>query len=218
MRFTCRLRSSCSTMRFMEKIAADWNNQPLAILTQVAGVAIATTTPFLLSLSLPSYSTTHFALPAASVAISISMAAALILATFCRLVFKATVIGGFFVSLILAAICLMVASVGERPLLIKTTVYSNGTYQGPLVDLIYWSIYSEFVAICCVPAMSRIVATWGQMSTTDESGTRQKLGVAPFEFLIFAAVWGWALSGAQQKIIGAFIFQQPPKVASIVNP
>jgi hypothetical protein len=201
------------------RIKRDWTRQPLAILPQITSIFAAIGIAAFGALASPV--TIGPPDPLAGVAaegstkLAISLLLASLLATISGAVFKRTIVGGFFCSLLLASFCILIFSLSGKATLTKTSVLSDSAYKGPLIDLTYWAVFSIFVAICAGPAMRRITATWGQITSKSENGTVTKLGVAPIEFVIFAVIWGWSLSGAQQRIVGAFVFEQPP---SIVEP
>lgn len=196
------------------RVKRDWRRQPLAILTQITSIIVAIGIAAFGAIASPvtigSPGSVSGVVADGSIHLAISLLIASLLATISGAVFNRTVIGGFFCSLLLASLCVLVFSLSGRVTLTKTSIASEGAYVGPLIDLTYWAVFSIFVSICAAPAMRRITATWGQMTSRSEDGTVTKLGVAPFEFLIVATIWGWSLSGAQQRIIGAFVFEQPP--------
>jgi hypothetical protein len=133
-------------------------------------------------------------------------------------VFRRTIIGGFSISIVFASACILFFSELQKEALVRTSIIDAGEFKGPLIDLIYWFTFGIFVAITASPAVERIVATWGRVPVT--SGDRDKpktMGVSIAELLIFAAIWGACLAGAQQRILAAFVFERAPAQPAVPN-
>jgi hypothetical protein len=199
-------------MSFLKKLQSDWEKQPLAILMQGISILLAITFfiyGFIASTSINDAGSVDLSLSNTGISFSILFLITPIIAVVCRSVFKKTVIGGFFLSLVLASISLFIFSVSEKSMLLQTSIATDDGFKGPLIDLVYWAIFCIFISITASSAIERIIDTWGQMTVEDDDGNKkEKSGVTAFEILIFAAIWGSFFSGAQQRILGAFVFEK----------
>lgn len=217
-RCTCLQRSSYLSQmsnHLWTRIKEDWKRQPLAIIGQGASLAFAVAIATWGSVSTPVPRGVAHSVSGASAALAVMVLASSLLATACRPTFHKTVIPGFFAALVLASGCLLFFSQSASQQLVETTAYIENRYEGPLVDIAYWCVFSVFVAICAAPAINRIFTTWGEMRSSQSEQPDRERGVAPIELLLFAAAWGFCLSGLQQKILGAFVFEQPPRANPI---
>lgn len=204
-----------------KKLKDDWERQPLAIILQASAIFIAIaifTYGASPSSSVSGSATTQTGISSgAHQSIAILLLLTPVFAALCRPFFARTVIGGFFVSIVLAALCILVFSLSEKKALIHNSTISPDRFRGPLIDLVYWSTFLIFMATIAGPAIKRIIDTRGQRSDATEGDEGETAGVTPIELFILAAVWGSFLSGAQQRILGAFVFErtvvsQPTKV------
>lgn len=132
--------------------------------------------------------------------IPIVLLIAVLLANYCRQFFKGGWWVGFFASLVCASICILLFSLMEKDALLKTTTFVDSRYQGPLMDMVRWSIFCIFIAIL-----------WVQGAPLDKDG--QEIGI-----LIFSFVWGAFLATGQQWIVRAYVFERPPVVQQAENP
>lgn len=194
--------------KFWKLIREDWERQPLAIIAQATSIVLAIGFAISGSIAAPSSGGFSYSGSGAATALAVTVLVSSVGATACRSVFKSTVIGGFMASLILASSSILLFSQMATNSLIRTSVYVDRNYEGPLIDIAYWAVFCVFAAVCAAPAITRILATWGELRSEAAVGER---GVAPIELIIFAMIWGWCLSGSQQRIIGAFVFDRVPQ-------
>lgn len=187
--------------RLWADIRRDWAAQPLAIISQWSGLLLALLLYFLGKTSFQHSTPLGLVFSGSIIGLSVAISLAVFFGTISRYVIKRSVISGFMVSLITACVCVYLAMSLQIDLLIKTTKFKDDVFVGPIVNLTYWTIFGVYVAIRSSSSISRLGATWGQLTTETANGSLSKLGVAPFEILIFAAVWGRCLSYAQQQIL-----------------
>ncbi|MEJ8630800.1 hypothetical protein P0F65_14820 [Sphingomonas sp. I4] len=123
--------------------------------------------------------------------------------------FRKGFVAGFCLSLILASACLLVFTILGAPYLARTSKLIRGSYDGPLMDVGYWAVFLVFVTVCSSAAINRIALS-SQNLEPAKQGDLQGRGVTVLEVLIVTLIWGACLSGVQQKLIAAFVFQMPP--------
>lgn len=182
----------------------DWGRQPAAIFAQCISICLAVGLAAWGSAVPPSGGGLKYSASSASIPLALLVTGASVTATLCRPIFRKTVVGGFSIALVLASACMLVfAQIAAEPI-VKTTRYTNGNYIGPLIDIAYWAVFLLYAAICSQPATERIAATWGKTKSDDG----KEHGVSLAELALFALTWGWCLSGAQQRIVGAFVVQR----------
>ncbi|MGN7159129.1 hypothetical protein [Sphingomonas sp. SAFR-052] len=188
----------------LNRMKQDWERQPAAIFAQCISIGLAIGLAAWGSVVPPSGGGFKYSASSASIPLALLVTGASVTATLCRPIFRKTVVGGFSIALVLASACMLIfAQIAAEPL-VKSTRYVNGSYNGSLLDIAYWTVFLIYIAVCSQPATERIAATWGK--TKSEDGKEH--GVSLAELSVFALAWGWCLSGAQQRIIGAFVVQQ----------
>ncbi|WP_428969183.1 hypothetical protein ACQR50_16805 [Sphingomonas sp. Xoc002] len=174
--------------RLWARIIRDWENQPLAIIGQALSIIIA------LSLALwgapnalPKPASAQ-PLADASYALAITVLIASASAGVSRYGFRKSFVAGFCLSLILASACLLIFAILGAPYLAKTSRLIQGSYDGPLMDVGYWTVFLIFVVVCSSTAVNRMVLSSQNLKPAKE-GDQQDRGVTVFEVLIAAFIW-----------------------------
>jgi hypothetical protein len=195
--------------RLWIRIIRDWENQPLAIIGQALSIVIAVS---LAVWGAPAASPKMAAfkpLADASYALAITVMMASLCAGISRYGFRKSFVAGFCLSLILASACLLLFAIVGGPHLAKTSRLIRGSYDGPLMDMGYWAVFLVFVVVCSSAAVNRMVLSSQNLKSAKEDEPQDR-GVTVLEVLIVVLIWGACLSGVQQKIVAAFVFQTPP--------
>lgn len=195
--------------RLWTRIVKDWENQPLAIIGQVLSLALAV---FLAVWSSPSTSFKPAAvqpLADASFALAMTVLAASMCAQISRYGFRKGFVAGFCLSLILSSACLLLFAVLSAPYLAKTTKIVHGSYDGALMDVGYWAVFLIYAVTCTSSAIDSMISASRRLKSA-KGADEEERGVTVLEVAIVAFVWGACLSGVQQKIVAAFVFQSPP--------
>lgn len=198
--------------RVWVRIVRDWENQPLAIIGQALSIGVAVLLTVWGASSASIKTSAVQPLADASFALAVTVLAASISAGVSRYSFRKSFVAGFCLSLTLASACLLLFSMLGAPYLKKTSKLIQGSYDGPLMDIGYWAVFLIFLAACSSVAINRMALSFQSLKSPKGEIDEQDRGVTVIEVAIAALVWGACLSGVQQKIIAAFVFQTPPNV------
>jgi hypothetical protein len=190
---------------FSKRIKRDWENQPLAILTGIAGLVLIPISYFASNLATTSILAPTFKSLAIFILVNVVFALA------CRVFFSKSLVVLLCVSITFACASFALFSLWEKAALIKTSAVTPQAINGPLIDLTYWSVFLVFLAANADKGIGTIIDTWGSMKSAETMlGKKNEDGVTFLELLIVVALWGSFLSGGQQRVFDALVFERAP--------